>query len=80
MSSIRRAVACTAASVLLSVGGLAVAAPAQAQDEVPAATAQQSAPTGGLGGLLGNGNGNDNGNNCGLLGLGCLLHGVLGIL
>ncbi|GHE04070.1 hypothetical protein [Streptomyces alanosinicus] len=75
MSSIRRAVACTAASVLLSVGGLAMAAPAQA-DPAPTASVQVSTPTVGL---LGNGGG-DNGANCGLLGLGCLLHGVLGIL
>ncbi|KUN10434.1 hypothetical protein AQI95_01555 [Streptomyces yokosukanensis] len=72
MSSIRRAVACTAASVLLSVGGLALAAPAQADDQAPTASVQQSAPSG----LLGNGEQAS----CGLLGLGCILHGLLGIL
>ncbi|OLZ63660.1 hypothetical protein AV521_38395 [Streptomyces sp. IMTB 2501] len=77
MSSIRRAMACTAASALLTVGGVTLAAPAQAQAQVPTAVAQQSAATV----LAGNDNGNGNGNeNCGLLGLGCLLHGLLGVL
>ncbi|WP_369390679.1 hypothetical protein AB5J72_25795 [Streptomyces sp. CG1] len=75
MSSIRRAMACTAAGALLTVGGVTLAAPAQAQAQIPAAAAQQSAATV----LAGNDNGNGN-ENCGLLGLGCLLHGLLGVL
>ncbi|EST29208.1 hypothetical protein [Streptomyces roseochromogenus] len=76
MSSIRRAMACTVAGALLTVGGVTLAAPAQAQTQVPAAAAQQSAATVPAGNE-GNGNGNEN---CGLLGLGCLLHGLLGVL
>ncbi|MGW3065420.1 hypothetical protein ACWDA8_18370 [Streptomyces sp. NPDC001130] len=81
MSSIRRAMACTAAGALLTVGGVTLAAPAQAQAQVPTGVVQQSV-TAVLGGNSnGNGNnGNGNGNeNCGLLGLGCLLHGLLGL-
>ncbi|MER6026541.1 hypothetical protein [Streptomyces sp. NPDC001851] len=103
MSSIRSVLACTAASVLLSVGGVALAAPAQAQTGVaPQSTTvtvladdgtgtssdtgtATSSDTGtgtssetGTGNDNGNGNGNGNGTNCGLLGLGCLLQGLLG--
>ncbi|MFE9448864.1 hypothetical protein [Streptomyces sp. NPDC006739] len=76
MSSIRSFMACTAAGVLLSVGGVALAAPAQAQAQAQPGVTQQSraaAPAG---------DGDNDGNppNCGLLGLGCVLHGLLGIL
>ncbi|MFJ9815848.1 hypothetical protein ACIRU3_11320 [Streptomyces sp. NPDC101151] len=70
MSSIRRFMACTAASALLTVGGVALAAPAQAQTDV----ARQSATVV----LAGTDDGSGTAPQCGLLGLGCILSGLLG--
>ncbi|GHI03295.1 hypothetical protein AQI88_01190 [Streptomyces cellostaticus] len=66
MNRIRRFAACTAASTLLTFGALALASPAQAQDDVPPSSVAVSVVPaddttgtgdnnggGGLGGLLG---------------------------
>ncbi|MEU6771713.1 hypothetical protein [Streptomyces sp. NPDC046759] len=75
MRSIRSTMACAAAGILLTAGGIALAAPAQAQVRTAAAPQSAAAVPAATGTGTGTG---DTDTHCGLLGLGCVLQGLLG--